>query len=165
MQTATVQNSGKRLIIKISFINSFNFWLTFSNNKQQTEIKQSVITSQKSTAIETCHNFSKIWIIKFEGFIRNLITVKRLPSECKGKVMSLLSPPASKKSTSIARVMIKSLETFSAGLTSPAKRKFESLLMENCWQPNENQKGNNNDNGDEDFAFFLRFFHRTQGVN
>ena len=101
-------------------------------------------------------------IIKLIGLIRNLITVKRFPSEFKGKVMSLLSPRASKKS-SIARVeneMIKSLEKFSAGLASPAKRKFKSFLMKNCWKQNENQNENNNDNGDEGFAAV--FSHDTR---
>jgi hypothetical protein len=78
--------------------------------------------------------------------------VQSLPSECKDKLLNLLSPSASKgcSKSKINREIVKSVDKFTNNLEEPAKRKLQSLMMDNPWAKSNHVDDNEND---EDVVF------------
>jgi hypothetical protein len=78
--------------------------------------------------------------------------VQSLPSECKDKLLHLLSPSASKgcSKSKINREIVKSVDKFTNNLEEPAKRKLQSLMMDNQWAKSNHVDDNEND---EDVVF------------
>jgi hypothetical protein len=73
--------------------------------------------------------------------------VQSLPSECKDKLLNLLSPSASKgcSKSKINREIVKSVDKFTQNLEEPAKRKLQSLMMDNPWAKSNHVNDNEND--------------------
>ena len=78
--------------------------------------------------------------------------MQSLPSECKDKLLNLLSPSASKgcSKSKINREIVKSVDKFTQNLEEPAKRKLQSLMMDNPWAKSNHVDDNEND---EDVVF------------
>jgi hypothetical protein len=73
--------------------------------------------------------------------------VQSLPSECKDKLLNLLSPSASKgcSKSKINREIVKSVDKFTQNLEEPAKRKLQSLMMDNPWAKSNHVNDKEND--------------------
>ncbi len=73
--------------------------------------------------------------------------MQSLPSEYKDKLLSLLSPSASKgfSKSKINREIVKSVDKFTQNLEKPAKHKLQSLMMDIPWAKSNHVNDNEND--------------------